>query len=104
MSVMEWRPPLGGKLNIEDDAPEALEVVVAADASPLDFLQAVFRDPSQPMQRRMKAAEVAAPYAHPKIAVVASLDAEFANRIEEMMRGKGLNPVIDAPRKALDSD
>jgi hypothetical protein len=34
---------------------------VPADATPLDFLFAIFRDAGQPMHRRMKAASEAAP-------------------------------------------
>jgi hypothetical protein len=37
---------------------------VAASASPLDFLCAVYRDAAQPMNRRLKAASEAAQYVH----------------------------------------
>jgi hypothetical protein len=98
MTVMDWKPPLGGKLNIDDDEPGPEVVVVDANASPLDFMQAVYRDASQPMTRRMKAAEVAMPFVHAKLEATMALDQLFAARIEEMARDRGINPVIDAKR------
>lgn len=41
---------------------------IEADAEPLDFLLAVFRDPFQPMERRMDAAKAALPYRHTRLA------------------------------------
>jgi hypothetical protein len=51
---------------------------------PLDFLCALYRDPRQPMQRRMKAAIAAAPFVHPKLSVTAVTDdaEDFAARLE----------------------
>jgi hypothetical protein len=57
------------------------------------------------MPRRMRAAEAALPFVHPKLAVTASLDANgFATRLEEMIKRRGLSPVIDASPKALGSE
>jgi hypothetical protein len=57
------------------------------------------------MPRRMRAAEAALPFVHLKLAVTASIDANrFATRLEEMMKRRGLSPVIDAPPKALGSE
>ena len=56
------------------DDPEHLEV--APDASPLDFLFAVYRDPQQPMTRRLKAACEAAQYVHPTFKATAMVVAE----------------------------
>jgi hypothetical protein len=78
------------------------EIEVPADASPLDFFRAVYRDARQPMPRRMKAAEAALPFVHPKLAVSVTLD-NFAERMESMMERRGLSPVIDAKAKALGS-
>jgi hypothetical protein len=76
---------------------------VPPDATPSDFLCAVYRDPYQPMPRRMKAAEAALPFVHAKLAVTASLDTGgFASQLEEMMEARGMRAVIDAPRKASD--
>jgi hypothetical protein len=53
----------------------------------------------------MRAAEAALPFVHPKLAVTASLDANgFATRLEEMIKRRGLSPVIDASPKALGSE
>ncbi|MBH5372193.1 hypothetical protein [Bradyrhizobium glycinis] len=62
---------------MDDTAPE-----VAGNTS-LDFLQAVYRDPCQPMHRRMRAAVAALPFEHPKLAVTAVVNTEgFAARLE----------------------
>jgi hypothetical protein len=49
----------------------------------------------------MKAAEVALPFEHPKLAVTVTLDS-FATRLEEMMEARGMRTVIDAQAKALE--
>jgi hypothetical protein len=67
-----------------DQIEAAERIAVPPNASPLDFLCAVYRDPRQPMQRRMKAAIEAAPYTHPRLAVTAVLGdaSDFASRLE----------------------
>jgi hypothetical protein len=86
-----------------EPAPD--EIDVSPDASPLDFLSAVYRDSRQPMPRRMKAAETALPFFHPKLAVIATDTMDgFATRLEQMMEARGLRTVIDAPPKVLGSD
>ena len=76
--------------------PEEIEALeVDDDATPLDFLCAVYRDSRQPMLRRMKAAEAALPFVHPKLAITLDTNA-FATRLEEMMQRRGLSTVIDA--------
>jgi hypothetical protein len=81
--------------------PEANEIELAADASSLDFLQAVYRNAQQPMQRRMRAAIEALPFERPKLAVVQNLYS-FADQMREVARTRyaGGN-VIDAPRPAI---
>jgi len=78
---MDRIPPLA-KLGPED-AREA-EISVPATTSPLEFLRTVYSDPNQPAHRRMRAAIGALPFEHPKLAVVASIDAgpRFAARLE----------------------
>ena len=62
--------------------PEQLEI--APDAEPLDFLLAVMRDARQPMQRRMRAADIAANFRHPKVGVSVNINADgFAERLEK---------------------
>jgi hypothetical protein len=95
--------PLAGDLRILE--PIGPEPDVAHDASPLDFLSAVYRDSRQPMPRRMKAAEAALPFFHPKLAVIATDTMDgLAALLEQMMERRGMRAVIDAPPKALGSE
>jgi hypothetical protein len=49
----------------------------------LDFLQAVYRDPCQPMYRRVRDAIAALPFEHPKLAVTAVVTTDgFAAKLE----------------------
>ncbi len=84
-----------------EDAP-----AIGSAGSSLEFLQAVYSDPAQPMSRRMRAAIAALPFERPKLAVVASLDAGpgFAARLEAaiaktaaMRGGGGLCPALPQP-------
>jgi hypothetical protein len=71
-------------------------VAVPADATPIDFLCAVYRDPRQPMHRRLKAAIEAAPYVHPQLkatAVVISGN-DFATRLERAIERSGVGPKL----------
>ena len=65
--------------------PDKEVVELSADATSLDFLQAIYRDPRQPMQRRMRAAQAAIPFEHPKYAVVAQVGGS-EDLAERMMR------------------
>src|SRR5258706_15729971 len=79
----------------------AEEIELPPDATSLDFLRAVYRDPYQPMPRRMRAAIAAAPFEHPKLTVQANFNVGFASRLEATMKARGFDPVIDArPAKA----
>jgi hypothetical protein len=72
--------------------PEHLEV--PPDCQPVDFNLMVMRDHRQPMQRRMKAAEAAAAYVHPKLSAMAvsTMTAEdFAARLERAIQ-RSMNP------------
>ncbi len=67
----------------EEDGP-AVAVTIEPNGSSLDFLRAVYRDPGQPLTRRMRAAIAALPFEHPKLAVTAHVANEgFAARLEE---------------------
>jgi hypothetical protein len=84
--------------------PEPEEIDVPADASPLDFLSAVYRNPCLPLSTRIKAAIAAAPFVHPKLAVIATDSVDgFARLMEERATKLGIGNVIDAPTKALGS-
>ena len=67
---------------------EGLEV--PNDATPLDFLSAMYRDRWQPMHQRLKAAIEAAPYLHPRLAVTAVVEGgDFAARLERQLSEAG---------------
>lgn len=88
------KPPLSGDLVLAPIEPEG-PLEMAPNATPLDFLCAVYRDPLQPMPRRMRAAEAALPFVHPKLAVTANVHS-FAAQMEELARERGKPNVIDA--------
>jgi hypothetical protein len=90
------RPPFAVLEAGETSAPFD-EIEVAADASSLDFLQAVYRNGQQPMQRRMRAAIEALPFERPKLAVVQNVYS-FAEHMREVARASGKSNVIDAPK------
>lgn len=72
---------------IPDLTKPPTEIEVATDAAPLDFLQAVYRNPNVALQLRMKAAIEAAQYVHPRLAVTAVVEGQgFAARLEERLR------------------
>jgi len=64
------------------------EIAIPADASPLDFLKAVYLNPAVPLSIRIRAGVAAAQYCHPKLSVVAAAGDPkfFAERLEERIR------------------
>jgi hypothetical protein len=93
-------PPLamlGPREALEDD-PEP-EVMIPANASALEYLRAIYRDPRQPEHRRTRAAIAALPFEHPQLAVVASMTAGpgFAAALEATIARSGVGlKLIDA--------
>ena len=93
---MNGMPSFADAANLEPGVdPDAIEV--PADASPLDFMQAVYRSPSQPMHRRLKAAIECAGYLHPKLSVTAQVNSEdFAAALERATKPSA--KVISQPK------
>jgi hypothetical protein len=75
-------PSFADATNLERDEPD--KVNVRSRATPLEFLQAVYRNEGIPLSVRMKAAIEALPFAHPKLAVTAMFDGnDFAHALEQ---------------------
>jgi hypothetical protein len=70
-----------------DTSHSAVALGPEAETS-LEFLQAIYRSPYEPVSRRMRAAIAALPFEHPKLAVVARIGAGIGlgDRLEEAMR------------------
>jgi hypothetical protein len=60
------------------------QVHLSTNGTSLDLLQAIYRDPRQPIQRRMKVAEAALPYEHWKRSVKAEVNGQ--DLAEQLMR------------------
>jgi hypothetical protein len=96
---MDGMPSFANPANLEREwDEETLEV--AADANPLDFLCAIFRDPRQPMSRRMRAAIEATPYFHPKLSATAIIPGGegFARRLGEAIERSRTKLIEHRPR------
>ena len=77
---------------------EKIEAVeVEPQATSLDLLQAVYRNPQVPLSVRMRAAGMAIPYEYPKLSVVASVNDpdRFAERLERAIARSGVKLTID---------
>jgi hypothetical protein len=95
------KPPLAQDAIYEvPDHPVEDEIGVAADATSLEVMQAIYRNPAQPIARRMRAAQAALAYEYPRLAVIAT-GRGFATTMKEIARANGKSNVIDAPKPAL---
>jgi len=81
-------------------------IPLSTNATSLDFLQAIYRDPNQPLQRRMRAAMAALPFEKPKFSAVAVMGKEdmadvLARALERSQKVINSRPmqVIEAPRE-----
>jgi hypothetical protein len=97
----EIRPPFAalGAEPVPEPAPESFALTADPqpfDASSLDFLREVYRDPLQPLSVRMRAAIAALSFEHPKLSVSANIHSGFASRLERLMEARGIRTVIDA--------
>ena len=68
---------------------------MSSEPTPLDFLRAVYLNDQLPLSVRMRAAEAAAPYCHPKLTATAFLyDSEaFAERLERALNRSGVRVI-----------
>jgi hypothetical protein len=84
---MNGMPSFANPANLEPS--QESEIAVRPDASPLEFLQAVFRNPNEPMGRRLRAAIECLPFLHPKLSVTYAIDgqglaAQLEKRLERL--------------------
>ena len=77
-----------------EDPVGADEIELPEGATSLHFMHAIYRDPGQPMTRRMRAAVAALPFEHPKLSVNANTNLNFASQMEEVGRAMGKSYVI----------
>jgi hypothetical protein len=83
---------------IEPGEPEP--IMLGPSATSLDLLQAVYRDPRQPISRRLRAGIAALPFEHPKLAVTAVVSTEgFAAKLEAA-RGRAARVIEYRPGEA----
>ena len=80
---------------IEESQKMEGQIQLSTDATSLEFLQAIYRDPNQPIQRRMRAAMAALPFEKPKLSTVTQFNGnDLADR---MLRAiAATNRVIEA--------
>jgi hypothetical protein len=82
--------------NVLDRIEAEAVTEVAPEATSLDLLQAVYRNPDVPLSVRMRAASIAIAYETPKLSVVASVSdpAAFAERLERAIARSGIRPLM----------
>ena len=81
-----------------DEAPDLPEGALS-----LDFLQAIYRSPTQPLQTRIRAAMAALPFEYPKLAAVISAnlsEQDFGEALERARKRVDGGPPT-TPLKAL---
>jgi hypothetical protein len=79
MSVIELNPPPLRSARVKRipsgvqiDAPErAVRLRLPKNATSLDLLRAIYRHPRMPIPIRMEAAQMALPYEHPRLVMIA---------------------------------
>jgi hypothetical protein len=72
---------------IEQQNPDAIELASHEDA--LEFWDKIMRDTRQPLQRRMRAAEMRAQYKYPKLGVMATTNLnadDFASMLDRAIQ------------------
>jgi hypothetical protein len=71
------------------------EVPLPEGATEMDFLDAVWQSPQQPMTRRVRVAIELLKYRHARLSVTANFNG-FGRRLEAMAASRGMSNVIDA--------
>lgn len=72
---------------------EYMPVAVPPDATPADFLRAVYTDASVPLPLRIRAAVECAPYVHPKLSAIFDVGRAMGRKLEEAIaRSEGRLP------------
>jgi hypothetical protein len=84
------------------DEFEAEQQLPTDEATPLDFLCAVYRNEGLPLNTRLKAAIEAAPFIHPKLAVEVTFDGgDFADRLTRALERSG--KVINGSARVIEA-
>jgi len=91
---------------IEEKQKVEGQILLSTNGTSLDFLQAIYRDPNQPIQRRMRAASAALPFEHAKLGAVALVTpgGDFADRLtralemSRQVKAEQAMKVIEAPK------
>jgi hypothetical protein len=70
---------------VKHEDPDAIELASHEDA--LEFFDKIMRNPRQPIQRRMRAAEMKAQYKYPKLSAqaVTHVDGSFAEQLDRLI-------------------
>ncbi len=91
---------MNGLFNLPEAEPVGDEIELLEDATSLHFMQAIYRDPAQPMTRRMRAAVAALPFEHPKLLSMNANVTSFASMMEEYGRQNGSRMSL-MPRRGM---
>ena len=77
---------------------------MSEEPSSFDFLRAVYRNNDLPLSVRMRAASIAIPFEHPKLAVIGHVgeDGSFAERLERALVRSGVKAIEHRPNEAQD--
>jgi len=77
------------------------------EITPLDFLEAVYLNPSLPLGMRMRAATEAAKYRHPRVSAIAhtTMDSQsFADALERAIKRSEAPLPLPGPGKTIEHD